>query len=224
MASTVNQVLSKFRRSFRQIDEPRAKQLFDDAHREILAKCRLRETTIQISLVSGTRAYDISETAIKVLAAEYRFTSTSWRSLMETSVDDLDMNHTGWRSTTVTGTPSRYYLAGANTGNTAKLQIGFDPVPDTTTATGYPIVDVHCIREAVLSLTDTVPPQLDSDDIYVSTMGEKACREIEALRPQWEFWNGRAEEDLGKSILWVKNREDRLNTRFVLGTRNNRMV
>lgn len=222
--SNVNQVIAKFRRALPGIDETRAQQIFNDAHRIILARTRLREVTIQVSLTNGTREYDLTETALLILAAEYRQTATSYRALSEISVDALDENHAGWRSNTITGTPLRYYIIHHNNSNTAKMQVGFYPTPNTTTATGYPIVDIHAIREATLANTDAVPPQLLSDAVYVSVMCEQACREIESFRDQWQFWNGLKDKDLAENVVWVKSREERLGTRLQPRTTAHRII
>jgi hypothetical protein len=221
--SNVNQVVAKFRRRYPQCDEARARSIFDDAHREITARTRLREASISVSLTAGQRLYDFTHEALVVLAADYMSADGATPTpLAETSPDHLEIQNPGWRLSTLSGTPRQYFLQSNADNDGAKLQIGFDPIPSSTTSDGYPVVQVHCIREAALSGTETLPPQLLSDEVYLSLM----CRDFarEADHEKFGFWKALAEEELGRNVRHVRDRLDRLDTRLTPDLHVNRVV
>lgn len=223
MASTVLKVIGEFRRRYPNCDQPRAKDLFFQAHREILLETRCREETISVSLTDGTRLYDLSSTALLVLGADYMTSATANpKPLQETHLDDLDEDSRGHRARLTEGTPSRYFLRHPSDSDTSELQIGFDPIPDTTTSSGYPIVRVYAIKEADLTNFETVPPMLKSDEVYLSVM----CRDyaLEADHQKYPFWHEVAKAHLAENVRFVRDRLDRLDTRLRPDYKQNRMV
>jgi hypothetical protein len=167
MASTVTAILARFQRRFRQCEATYAQTLFDDAHRTILKKCEVRNTTRTITLTASTRQYDLNAAVFKVHEAYYETSSDpgDWTQLTETNLSKLVNKSPGWRAGATDSTPTLYYITSAVSTDTAKNQIGFDPIPDTTTSGGYPRVQLYVTEYAALSGSETVPENL-LDEFY----------------------------------------------------------
>ena len=228
MASTANQVIEYFRERARlngwPVDHATSQRLLNNANREILFRCRLlREDVIQVSLTDGTRQYDLSENALTVLSVDYKRSATDRKVLRATSVDEMDMYRPGWRSesTDAEGEPHSFFIVGVDSSDTSKQQIAFDPIPSTTTSSGYPIVDVHCIEDATLSTTETVHPMLLSDEIYVDVMMRELCKDRDPAG--YPYYEQLAERQIAKNILFLHGK-DREPARLVPGYSRNRVV
>jgi hypothetical protein len=216
MASTVDQVVAKFRRGYPDCGATRAGELFADAHREIITRLRLRETIVTINLTDGTPEYDLGDSSLLVMGADYFRSATDYTPLNPTSVDHQDYDNPSWRGSLDEGDPLRYYLRNVPSTDTSKQVIGFLPIPDTTTATGYPIVKVYCQVEAAITGAETVPPQLLSDDIYTMTMNHKYAREKDHKKV--DFWEKESEKEFHKNTIHVKDRVERLDTQVITAT------
>lgn len=215
MASTVTQVVAKFRRTYPDCGDTRAGELFADTHREILVRLRLRETVVSISLTDGTREYDLGDTTLLVNSAVFVNSATDgdYIVLDPTSIDHLDYDDPTWRARLDENSPSTYYIRNVTSSDTSKQVIGFDPIPDTTTSGGYPIVKVYCQQEATITTSETVPPQLLSDQIYIYKMAQMYSAEKD--RKQYPFWNALYEEEYQRNLVHIKNRIERLETQFI---------
>jgi hypothetical protein len=215
MGSSVDQVVTKFRRIYPDCGSSRAGEIFADVHREILVRLRLREKTVSINLTDGTKEYDLGDTSLLVMGADYIKSATDgdFINLSPTSVDHLDYDDPSWRARLGEGDPTQYYLRNVESNDTSKQVIGFLPIPDTTTSAGYPIVRVYCHVEGTITTSETVPPQLLSDDIYTTTMAHKYAREKDHKRV--DFWEKESEKEFHKNTIHIKNRVERLDTQVI---------
>jgi hypothetical protein len=181
MASTVNQIIARFQRRFRGVEASYALTLFDDAHRTILKKCEVRNTTRAITLTSGTRQYDLAASVYKVHEAYYERTSDAgtWTPIIETSLSKLAAVSQGWRARSAQSEPYFYYITSATSTDSGKNQIGFEPIPGTTSSGGYPRVVLYVTEYAALTGSETVPENLLDDSVYLDLMSESFCKENE---------------------------------------------
>src|SRR5688572_9555195 len=125
MASTVNQIITRFQRRFRGVEASYAATLFDAAHRTVLKKCEVRNTTRTITLAAETRQYDLPAGVFRVHEAYYERTSdaASWLPLKETSLNKLASLSRGWRARSSSSEPLYYYITSAVDVDSAKNQI-----------------------------------------------------------------------------------------------------
>lgn len=137
----------------------------------------IRDTTLDISLTDGTREYDLAEDAIQIRAAYYVSSATAgdFHELRQTSIDKLDQVEGSWRQRADESKPSRYYIKTATNTRTAKKQIGFDPIPPTTTST-YPKVVLYVTDADDLQSADTLPTSLQDSQIYLDGMSYLFCK------------------------------------------------
>ena len=215
MASTVDQVVTKFRRTYPDCGSTRAGEFFADAHREILVRLRLRETVVNISLVDGTQEYALGDTTLLVNSVVFVNSATEgdFYPLEPTSVDHLDYDDPTWRGRVDEDSPLQFYIRNVPDSDGSKQMIGFLPIPDTTTATGYPIVKVYCQQEGTITASETVPPQLLSDQIYVYKMASLYAAEKDNKR--YEFWETLYEKEYQRNLVHIKDRNERLDTQFI---------
>ena len=205
MASAVTAIITRFQRRFRGCDSTYAATLFDDAHRLILKKCQVRNTTRVISLTAGTRQYDLNANVYKVHEAYYERSSDpgTWQVINETNTDKLIELSRGWRARSTSSVPWFYYITSTTDSDTAKNQIGFHPIPDTTTSGSYPRVVLYVTEYAALTGAETVPENLLDDDVYLDLMSEMYCKETE--HEKHGFYEKEALKSLEANAQHVEN-------------------
>ena len=80
----------------------------------------------------------------------------------------MDGNVQAWRTTTDTGEPTKFYVEAVNTNG--EVRVGLDPVPDTTTSGGYPVVALYGTTYQAMLTNETVPSIIPSIRVYVEGM------------------------------------------------------
>lgn len=212
MASTVDQVLTKFLRHYPQAGATRALEVFTDAHREINIRLRLREQIVSINMVDGTQEYDLAAPNQLIHSVVYYVSATEgdYQVVDPTSVDHLDVLDPTWRARLDEGNPLQYYLRNVPDTDSSKQVIGFLPIPDTTTSAGYPIIKVYCHQEGTITTTETLPPQILSDQIYIYKMGEIYSAEHDLRKNP--AWVDLYEREYQRNVVHIKNRQERLDT------------
>lgn len=163
MAFLVSDVTARVRlhmSSFPQDVDANALIIMKDVHSSIVEQIDLYPVqTVDISLTSGTREYSLDPDIFQIKSGVYLTSASSYVPLWETSIDWLDYNAKSWRMQG-TGQPTKYYELGGN--------IGFYPTPNTTTSGGYPIARLTVKkRNAITSISDSLPSQIPNLDAYV---------------------------------------------------------
>jgi hypothetical protein len=188
MASTVNQIVSKFRQDFYPDCAPaKAEALWQEAWNRAVHLFRLREAAVTIPLTPGTREYDLPGTVAAVREAYYEPSAepTEWRALSGTSVDALARTEAGWQAS-ADGVPVRFYVRTAADEDSGKRVIGFDPIPIIGTEGTYPRIRLHAVQRAELTGTETVPDFLLSDEWFLYEMAYRyAIRQDRGVVAQW---------------------------------------
>lgn len=172
-------VIDDFQSRFPDISDANALRLLNMIHKRIVARLGIRDNTLDISLTDGTRLYDLAEDAVQIRAAHYVSSATDGdhHVLYETSQDKLDLTDTGWRRRPHEEKPRAYYIATAINTRTSKKQIGFDPIPPTTTDAGYPKVVLYITDVDDLQAADTLPTAIQDSQIYLDGMSWLFCKE-----------------------------------------------
>lgn len=165
------------------------------------AQLEAQEETFS-ALVSGTREYtkDTSTQPIdRVRAAYYITSATVAKPLDPISTDWLDRyGQTDWRTTTDTGEPSRYYFEAKDDGT---VKLGLDPIPDTTTAAGYPIVTLYGSSYRVVTTGTDVPGIIA--DIRVLINGIKMLHAEDKDPAMLPLWRELYEDYLHQTVMHI---------------------
>ena len=166
------QTITDFQSRFPDISTANALRLLNMIHKRIVTRLGIRDTTLAISLTDGTREYDLDETATQIRAAYYVSSSTAgdYHELIATSPDKLDLTDGAWRRRANEEKPRYYYISTVISTRTAKKQIGFDPIPPTTTSASYPNVTLYITDVDDLQAADTLPTSLQDSQIYLDGM------------------------------------------------------
>ncbi len=203
MASTVAQVILKFQRRYPDCTDARAQELFSDAHRRLLTRVQVRNSSRDISLVAGTHDYALDVAVFYVHSAYYYQSATSGYELTERSIDELNVMRKNWQIQRPQGNPLEYYLTTMAVSDSAQNAIGFVQIPSVTTNAGYPCVRLMTTEYADLSGSETVPSNLLTDNYYVYDMYAKWTAETDASTS--EFWEAKAEKEIQIERIHVQN-------------------
>jgi len=214
MSSTVDQIVSKFRRKFPECDAATALGFFQDAHRRILTRVQVRNNVQYIALVAGTREYALDASVFKVHSAYLEQSAEASVPLRERSTDELDVMRYGWRMPTFTGDPIEYYISAAAVSDSATNSIGFVPIPATSTSGTYPRVALYCTAYADLSGAETVPTNLLDDNVYLYRMYQFWGDWI--VDPKLsQYWSALADQQMDLNHEHVTNLQSKGMTGFV---------
>lgn len=158
---TVAQVENKVQRRFPDFTDALADEYMNQVHQDVLFQLPLITATEDISVTSGTQEYAYSESAIRLVAAEWVTSATDRKPLEAVEMDYLNQEERGWRKLG-SGTPSRYYHWRSATA----YVVGLLPKPNQTTAT-YPVLRLHQTRIETITSGDSLPKGLLTYDAYV---------------------------------------------------------
>ena len=169
-------IISGFRRAYPQVSATvDGLVLYKEALMEVLALLQVDEGTEDFNLTDGTREYEkVYNPEITSIRAAYYITDASTAvKLTAVDTDWMDENVSTWRYTTDTGTPDKFYVAyptSAALTTQGKTVIGLDPIPDTTTSGGYPIVRIYGPEYEEPSTTSDVPQAITHPRVLIECM------------------------------------------------------
>ena len=128
-------------------------------HRGLCYELPVIRDTVTVSLTSGTREYALDETTASIMCATYYPDASGAYEILEpVDMGDLDREDRAWRQIP-DGTPKGFYIFGG--------YIGFVPAPDTTTASGYPKVELEVTEFSTLAMGDSLPTSIKTKEVYV---------------------------------------------------------
>ncbi len=205
MASTATQVIAKFRRTYPNCSATDAAELLTDVIKEMYSRLPIRNTSVNLNVTDGTQQYDLNAEFTKVHQVIYKPNANeeNWVRLEATNTDKLDLTEPRWRADLAEGTPTHYYITSAVSSDSAKNQIGFLPIPDTTTSAGYPIVTIFGTVNAALTSSETMPDNLLNDNVIVFGMCYYWCLRIKNL-PDIQLWENRYQNELTKTEVHLR--------------------
>jgi len=158
--------------------------------RQLCRTMPLYRTSAQINLVSGTQEYTLADTIGQIQQVFREDSATARTELDYASIDELNQEDPTWRYRD-DSTPTRYYITQVAAASAAGvLKIGFDPTPDTTTATGYPIITVFYteIPSSDFLSSDNTPTLLERPNLLVYGANKLWC-ETQKLTDQFMMWD-----------------------------------
>lgn len=201
---TASQVIDDFQMRFPDINDANALRLLNMIHKRIVSRLGIRDSTLDISLTDGAREYDLAEAATQIRKAYYVSSATDgdYHELYETSQDKLDLTDGSWRRRPNEEKPLWYYIATAVTGTrTSKKQIGFDPIPPTTSSGGYPKVTLYITTVDDLQAADAIPTALQDSQIYLDGMSWLFMKE--QRDDAADFWKIEYEKRVHEEIAFI---------------------
>ena len=219
MAFTVQNALDGFSEAYTSVTAARQLVIFLQVYREIMNFLGIEEDLQQENLTDGTREYELSYDPIltQIKAVYYVESATSAVRLTPVSVDWMDDHVDQWRTTTETGTPDKFYIRYPDSSGVTtegKFVVGLDPIPDTTTSGGYPILNLYGTEYQILAATDKIPAFFPSVSVFVEGMK----RDYASNRDQekYEFFKRNFEHELHKCHAYLNNQiEDLDSSRIV---------
>lgn len=223
MADTITQLTTDIQIRFPDLSSTIAERYANVIHNQLMRRLGIRETTTDISLTAGTREYDLAESNVSIKSASYIKTSSDndFIVLERTSRDELDLTDDRWRTRVTRGTPLRFYISSAADADSSEKKIGFDPIPDTTTSGGYPIVRLYHSAIATLSGSDVLPPDISSSQVYLDGMSYLHCKATR--KKEVEYWRAQYRLSLDEEVdlyrQQVRNHPARRDTSWIPGSR-----
>lgn len=171
----VSNAVSEFQRAYPQVSDADALAIFKPVYIEVLARCQVEGGTEDKSLTDGTREYELTyDPQILRMSVVYYITAANTQvKLKPVSTDWMDRNVSGWRTTTDTGTPDKYYVDAPTSSSLTtqgKVVIGLDPIPDTTTGATYPFVRIFGTEYEEPSSTTDIPMAFPNVRVFVAGM------------------------------------------------------
>lgn len=187
MAYTVQNAIDRFALTYGQASTALRLSLFLETYWEVLIQCQVEQDVESFNLTSGTREYemDYDPRMVNVRAVVLVESATSFTHLEPSSTDWLDKNRKGWRNTTDTGDPERFYIEAVDSSGVTvegKIVIGFDPIPGTSTSGGFPVVKVYGTTYEILAATDKIPAIFPNVEVFASGMRAKYAGARDASR------------------------------------------
>jgi hypothetical protein len=215
---TPQSAIDEFSETYPSVTAARALTLFLQVFRELLAECQVEQGSQDETLTDGTREYETAYAPRMTNIREaYLVTSaTARKKLIPVSTDWMDRNRAGWRETTDTGEPSRYYVAALNSSGVTvegKIVVGLDPIPDTDTGVTYPFLRLYGTLYEDLIATDKIPAMFPNVRVFSSGMKMLYARSRDRARAQ-EFYDD-YQADKQETITFINQIiEDNLEPQF----------
>ena len=161
----VSDVIDSAQRAFPKMTDADALKIYKSVFIEVLAHLQIEGGSDDENLTSGTREYELTydPQIIGNIVVYYLTAAATATKLTPVTEDWMDENISEWRVTTDTGTPSRFYIGSptsASLSTQGKQVIGLDPIPDTTTTGGYPIVRIYGTEYEEPAATSDVPQSI----------------------------------------------------------------
>lgn len=187
MAYTVQNAIDRFALTYGQASTALRLALFLETYWEVLIQCQVEQDVESFNLTAGTREYemDYDPRMVNVRCVVLVESSTSFTHLVPRSTDWLDKNVHGWRNTTDRGTPDSFYIEAVDSAavtTEGKIVLGLDPIPDTTTSGGYPVVKVYGTVYEILAATDKIPAIFPNVEVFAAGMRAKYAGARDASR------------------------------------------
>lgn len=173
---TVTTIIAKARDRYADMSVAKGLDYFLNSWRLLADATDIRYLAHPISLVAGTREYDLPSDSIDVSAAYYQRTSdpTTWTQMTIKSKDELDLTRVGWRTSTQQTEPTEFYIStsddSAGSGASSKAVIGLPYLPSTTSSGGYPRIAIFGQSVTDMLASDTLPAFVSVDQYFVASI------------------------------------------------------
>lgn len=183
-----------------------AQQVLDELVAEIPG---IRDTVeTSISLTAGTREYALGTTYVarRIHTASYIESATSRKRLELVTKSELDVRVPDWLQMTDSserGAPIYCYFTDAANAADAKStrKIGFHPIPDTTTSSGYPIAELRVSTVKTVAAADDIPAAFHHGRVFTAGIKFKYAQDRGSVEEMARFRQEYADERLSLQII-----------------------
>lgn len=188
MPYTASEAISRFRLAYGQCDPDVALDYLNDVMRDLATYYQFLDGSASVSVTAGTREYALSTSSImaRIRSVQWLRSATDRSALCQTSTDWLDEHIPTWREMTQTtdrDEPTYVYFTVKSDG---LRYIGFHPIPDETTSSGYPSANLYGSVFGDVSADDSLPDVFPS--LRVLTEGMKMFYAQDADKENFPFW------------------------------------
>lgn len=215
MAETYTTIVSMCRASYPDCSAADTLTNINLIVRQLCRTMPLYRTSASTNLTNGTQEYALSDTVGQIDKVIYQTSATKRKELTYVSLEELDVDDQYWRFRDA-GTPERYYLTqSASSTPSGTIKIGLDPKPDTTTASGYPIITIYYseIPSADFVTGDTSPQLLESPNVLVygaNMLWARSQKEFEAEA----YWEAKYRDEESRQWHHINHRSRHNPPRF----------
>lgn len=201
--ATVQDCIDGLHVTYPQVQDDQALLYFQQIHHEICNQAQIELDSETHDLVAGTREYALNSTDImtQVRAAYYRKSATEKTKLVPVSTDWMDGNVPTWRYETATGEPLRFYVEAVE--SNGEVRVGLDPIPDTTTSGGFPVVSLYGTTFQAMLATENVPTIVSSIRVYIE--GMKKLYSSDRDPDRFAIWDELYQRELHNTLAYINN-------------------
>ena len=208
-------VIDSFQRTYPQCNDTDALVLYAEVLLEVLALLGIEGGTEDFNLTDGTREYELTydPQILSTRAAYYVTAAGTATKLTPVTTDWMDRNIDQWRITTETGTPDKFYIdspTSAALTTQGKLVIGLDPIPDTTTSGGYPILRIYGPEWENPAATSDVPQAITNVRVLIEGMKRNYASDRDTTET-WLRYSDAFGRELSKAKALIDNQIEDLN-------------
>ncbi len=224
MAYQGNDAITKFQRRFSDTGLVASIGLLNEAATEIFSAIPYQRKQLTVNLTAGVFEYALGGGYAKVWSAQYvnSAAANDFNDLDPTSTDELDMDFPGWRLAPTAWPLGFYTSSAAALPTNPSGVVGLYPAPPTTTAAGYPIMQLDVSTIPVFSTGSELLPDIPfcleavadlmcfkrAKDVRLSdamTWGQIAAQSIEQLAAIFWARNPRKPQEVKTTILQQKS-------------------
>ena len=221
MNYTVQDVVDRAQVAYPGVPDAEMLKHYKETLWEILVMADVEKNSATEDLTDGTREYELSYDPFfsSIDMVYYRSSAVSAKKLTPVSVEWMDKHaQADWRTTTDTGTPDKFYIDAPTSSSLTtegKIVIGLDPIPDTTTSSGFPIVKIYGTEFEEPSLTSKVPAMFQS--IRVLIEGCKKLVASDSYPDHVVAWQSLYENELHKTLSFINQQVSELDAPRLVG-------
>ena len=215
MNYTAQDVIDGVQSAYPGVPDAKVLEYYKEILWEVLVLADVEKNSASKDLTDGTREYELSYDPIltSIDMVYYRSSATEAKQLTPVSVEWMDKNaKQDWRTTVETGTPDKFYVDAPTSSSLTtegKIVIGLDPIPDTTTDTGYPIVVLYGTEFEEPSPTSDVPAMFQSIRVFI-----EGCKKLYASDRDPEkvaIWQSLYQNELHKTLMFLNQQVSELD-------------
>ena len=213
-------VIDGAQRTYPKLTDTDGLVLYKEVLQEVLSFLQIEQGTEDHNLTDGTREYELTydPQIIGDIVVYYISDSSTAVRLTPVSTDWMDDHVDQWRTTTDTGTPNKFYIdspTSAALTTQGKIVIGLDPIPDTTTSAGYPIIRIYGVEYEEPSATSDVPQSIPNVRVLIE--GIKRNYAMDRDPERYPLFNKTFRDELAKAQGLINRQLKGLNAPIIVG-------
>lgn len=201
--TTFQEVIDRARETHASLPEAKALVYAEEVYRELVAQTEIGRQQVSLSLVAGTRDYALPAGVVNIIRAVYHSEVDNYFEIYPKSEEVIEELRQSYRVGNESGDPQYFALIHVqDTG--IKPRIRFEPIPDTTTSSGYPVVKLEVnVIASVFDANTTIPELVPNPDVFVDGILAKYSKIL--LPKEYEMYRDRYQVSLDRTITFLKD-------------------